>query len=328
MKKLTALLAGILLLVCLSPVALAGMTGEEQAYFQDQMEIMVNEIGNRNVADIGQEEALEYLTEEFQSLGCRFEDGTLQLCHVDDGEYVTGDYASDDVIGVRRAQSDQANIIILCAHYDSNGPGARDNASGVAGVLTLLRRFLQAEPYANAELRFIAFTAEESGHQGSAAYVESLSRNERDRIIAVFNLDIIVVDPEDTDFCLSLDTLGGRTAAGYAQGLETAPANNRASRAFLRAIADLQAFDPAEYGETYAVLRHRGDSDHGSFHDAGIDSVNISFRGNPDTNGNWTDLMHTLYDLMGDFDWPRTWRALDILYTAVDGLARDAGYGE
>lgn len=328
MKKIVALLAGMLLLMNLSSGALAGITGEEQAYYKEQMEIMVEEIGNRNMADIGQEEALSYLTDEFQTLGCSFADGTLQLCHVDDGVNITQDFASDDVIGIRKAQSDTPNIIVLCAHYDSNGPGARDNASGVAGVLTLLRRFAQTEPYANAELRFIAFTAEESGHQGSAAYVESLSQDEKDRILAVFNMDIIVLDPVDVDFCLSLDTLGKRTADGYADGQETAPADNRAVRAFMQALWELRSQDPAEYRETYAVLRHRGDSDHDSFHNAGIDSVNISFRGNPDTNGNWTDLMHTMYDLMDEFDWPRTWQTLDILYTAVDGLARDASYGD
>jgi Zn-dependent M28 family amino/carboxypeptidase len=328
MRKTIALFICLLSLMCLSPCAAAEIAAEEQAYYIDQMETLVNDIGDRNVADIGQEEALEYLTEEFQRLGCRFEDGTLQLCHVDDGVYVTQDYASDDVIGVRKAQSDRPSIIILCAHYDSNGPGARDNASGVAGVLMFLRRFSQMPPYANTELRFIAFTAEETGHQGSGAYVESLSMEERDRIIAVFNMDIIVVDTWDLDTCLSCDIMGGRTAGGYVDGWYDKMVNNRASLAFIRAVADLQAFDPVENGETYAVPRYQGDSDHETFHKAGIDAASINFRGKADTDGSWTPLMHTKYDVMGDFDWPRTWQALDIIYTAVDGLARDASYGD
>ena len=327
MRKLTALLFCLILLVCLPPLAAAEISYDEQDYFYEKIEDLVYDIGNRNVSVEGHDIALNYLIQEYESFGCDFEDGTLSLCEAEGTTYWGYEFTCSSVIGAREAVNSEPNIIVLCAHFDSNGPGARDNASGVAGVLLFLQRFYQMEPYENTELRFIAFTAEETGHQGSQAYVASLTEDEKERIIAVFNLDIIVVDIWQDDYCLSCDTLGGRTASGYAQGQDGVPASNSASRAFLQAIADLSAFDSEDDGVEYAV-RHMGSSDHDSFHFAGIDSVSISFRGNVNTDGSWTDLIHTESDLIGDFDWDRTWQALDIVYAAVDGLARDAGYGE
>ncbi len=328
MKKTTAFCTALLLLACIFINAAAEVTGEEQDYFYNQMEALVYDIGNRNMMADGQEKAVAYLAQEYQNLGCSFPDGTLQFTAVNGINYLDYTFHSSNVIGIRKAISSAPNIIILCAHFDSNGPGARDNASGVAGVLLFMRRFYQAEPYENTELRFIAFTAEETGHQGSAAYVQGLTQEERSRIIAVLNLDIIVVDDWDTDSSLSCDTLGGRTADGYTDGQPGAPVNNAVSRAFMQAIEDLGVYQADENGEAYTVPRHKGSSDHDAFHLAGIDAANISFRGNVHTEGSWSELIHTQSDLIGDFDWDRTWQALDILYAAVDGLARDAAYGQ
>ncbi len=326
MKKTIALLACLVLLLCQGTMAAAEITQEEQDYFYNEIEALTYDIGNRYMTMEGQAKATEYLVQAYESLGCSFANGTLVLGAVKGLDSNDDTFYASNVIGIRQAQNSDPNIIILCAHYDSKGPGARDNASGVAGVLLYLQRFYQMEPYENTELRFIAFTAEETGHQGSAAYVQGLSEEERGRIIAVFNLDIIVVDDWAEDYCLACDTLGGRTGGGYADGQGDAVVSNSVSMAFLQAIADLEAFDPQEEGELYAV-RHKGSSDHDAFHLAEIDAANISFRGNVNTAGLWTDLIHTPSDVIGDFDWDRTWQTLDIVYTAVDGLARDAEYG-
>jgi Zn-dependent M28 family amino/carboxypeptidase len=326
--RITAMITCLLVMACLAIIAVNKLHArKEHQYFYNQMKTLVYDIGNRNNAVEGQEEALNYLIGAYQDLGYTFDNGTLQLCDVIDTTTWSFDIDSSNVIGIRKALGDDPNIIIVCAHFDSIGPGARDNASGVAAVLTLLRRVSQKKPYENTELRFVAFTAEETGHQGSETYVQKLAQDERDRIVAVFNIDIIVVDYEDDDFCLSCDTLGGRTAEGYAEGNDGVPVNNCVSRAFLQAIADLQAFSREDDGMAYAV-RHQESSDHDSFHAVEIDAANISFRGNVNTNGSWASVMHTLNDLIGNFDWDRTWQALDILYAAIDGLAQDISYGQ
>jgi len=89
---------------------------------------------------------------------------------------------------------------VVGAHLDTapDAPGANDNASGVAAVLELAR--LAAGHEMRLPSVFVVFGAEErrllpSGerlrYQGSAAYVESLSRRERRAIRGMLNLDMI-----------------------------------------------------------------------------------------------------------------------------------------
>ena len=82
-------------------------------------------------------------------------------------------------------------VVVLGAHYDTvpNVPGANDNASGTAVLLTIAQELKQKSfPFS---IRFIAFGSEELGLLGSQAYVESLSAEERDQIIAMLNFDAL-----------------------------------------------------------------------------------------------------------------------------------------
>jgi len=91
-------------------------------------------------------------------------------------------------------------VVVITAHLDSmnwdggptaDAPGADDNASGCAGVLEVARVLLKHRgPH---DLRFILFGGEEQDLSGSTAYVKSLRPDERDRIRAVMNMDMIGV---------------------------------------------------------------------------------------------------------------------------------------
>jgi aminopeptidase YwaD len=77
-----------------------------------------------------------------------------------------------NVLGMVKGKRPGKGIIIISAHYDHLGrmgealfPGANDNASGVAMLLTLAERFVK-DP-ADHNLLFIAFAGEEAGLQGS-----------------------------------------------------------------------------------------------------------------------------------------------------------------
>lgn len=80
-----------------------------------------------------------------------------------------------NVIGEKRGSACPERIFILGAHYDSRPetPGADDNASGVAGVLTA------AEALAGADLPatvwFVGFSFEEEGLVGSATMAQALA---------------------------------------------------------------------------------------------------------------------------------------------------------
>jgi aminopeptidase YwaD len=101
---------------------------------------------------------------------------------------------SYNVLAVAPGLPPQLPIIVIGGHYDTvpAGPGANDNASGVAVMLELARVLAKEQ---RAELRFVAFGAEEVGLVGSKAYVEALTSAEKSRMVAMINLDMVAVGP-------------------------------------------------------------------------------------------------------------------------------------
>ncbi len=286
-------------------------------------------IGDRYVGEKGHAQAEAYLMQAFRDAGFSEADGTLFTVPVFLQDKHKELHELNNIVGVKRAQSQSPRIVTVCAHYDSmETPGARDNASGVAAVLVLMRYFAQRPAYADTELRFIAFTAEETGHQGSLGYVAQLSEDERERSLAVFNIDLVTVDKDAQNVAFSVDSMGMRIQDGYEDGSKPDPSYNKAVRAMLAAMAEMGTFAPEDRDVTWCVPRHLGQSDHESFDQAWIDAVNVCFRGNVWEGGSWPAVMHTEDDVMGDFDMERTRQALEAVLIAVDGLSRDHGYGD
>lgn len=86
-----------------------------------------------------------------------------------------------------------ARTLVVGGHFDSvaAGPGANDNASGIAVVLELARVMAaRPTPYT---LHFVAFDAEEIGLLGSAHFVSQLSEEQRRAIVGMINLDMVGV---------------------------------------------------------------------------------------------------------------------------------------
>jgi Zn-dependent M28 family amino/carboxypeptidase len=86
-------------------------------------------------------------------------------------------------------------IVVIGAHYDSvyESPGADDNASGVAAMLALARRFAKQRPART--LRFVAFVNEEPPHfqtptMGSLQYARRCSER-KETIVAMLSLETI-----------------------------------------------------------------------------------------------------------------------------------------
>ena len=84
-------------------------------------------------------------------------------------------------------------LVLVTAHLDDMppgalAPGADDNASGCAAVLTAAGIFSQYS--FERTIRFVIFTGEEQGMLGSANYAAA-ARNSNDNIVAVLNLDMI-----------------------------------------------------------------------------------------------------------------------------------------
>src|SRR5262249_52137331 len=104
---------------------------------------------------------------------------------------VTHDGATFDTIVGDRQGTDPNRIVIVCAHYDAvaHGPGADDNASGVAGLFAMARA--SAGVAIGASLRLIAFPFEEEGLVASSVYASALGPVEKQRIVAVLDLEMI-----------------------------------------------------------------------------------------------------------------------------------------
>lgn len=85
------------------------------------------------------------------------------------------------------------HTIIIGGHYDnvSVNQGANDNASGTAVMLEVARVLQDYD--LNADVKFIAFGAEELGLYGSEYYVNNMSKDEIMKTRAMINLDMVGV---------------------------------------------------------------------------------------------------------------------------------------
>lgn len=101
-----------------------------------------------------------------------------------------GGYTGKNIVGRQIGTSDEETVYILDGHYDSvsNGPGADDNASAVAGMLEAMRIL---SPYGfKKSIRYIGFDLEESGLIGSQNYVANyLAPSET--VAGVLNFEMI-----------------------------------------------------------------------------------------------------------------------------------------
>jgi hypothetical protein len=123
----------------------------------------------------------EYIYDEFNSLGL----------NVSYHNWDSMKYSSQNVVAsLSYNNSSNDSIIILCAHYDTTetSPGANDDGSGIASLLTIAN--ILSDLTFNHTIRFVAFSGEEIGTYGSHFYAKNCYDN-GDNIIAVLNLDTI-----------------------------------------------------------------------------------------------------------------------------------------
>ena len=179
-----------------------------------------------------------------------------------------------NVIGLLPATRVTDEYIIIGAHYDHLGrlghtvyPGADDNASGVAALLSIARMFVAMKADGNGprkNLLFVAFDGKELDMAGSRYFVRNL-KIPKSHITAMVNLDMLGTDlvppHKDPDYLFALgeDSLPA-TYRGYLSYI--------CSKAFHRLDLD-QTF----YGSsTFAKMMYRTSDQH-PFVQAGIPAV-------------------------------------------------------
>ncbi|MGX1616110.1 M28 family peptidase [Micromonospora chalcea] len=166
---------------------------------------------------------------------------------------------SHNVIAERVGRSGaNGPVVMVSAHYDTvvGAPGANDDGSGTVLCLELAR-VMKAIPV-DATLRFALWGSEEQGLLGSRHHVRQLPQAERDRILAVYQNDMVATswDPATLYWLLSFTGQSNRATD------EVAAAGVRLG------------YDPR-----MSPVTQRGSSDHQSFQEVGIASANFSWRG-------------------------------------------------
>jgi hypothetical protein len=110
-------------------------------------------------------------------------------------DVITEPSTSRNVIGTLEGLQPEQGIVYIGGHYDSvsAGPGANDDASGVAATLEAARVLSTKGHRTKATLKFIAFGAEETGLDGSYNYVDVYYDEVTTMGIGMVNLDMIGV---------------------------------------------------------------------------------------------------------------------------------------
>ena len=151
---------------------------------------------------------------------------------------------SRNVIADKPGTAGDGRVVVLGGHYDTvpDVPGANDNGSGIATMLTIAREIADREyPFT---VRFIAFGAEELGLHGSQYYVDRLSEDEIDSTVAMLNFDAL------------------------GSGPQTATLGTLSLQRFVESYAEEQGIDTK-----MTFTFDWGSSDHAAFHEAGIDHI-------------------------------------------------------
>lgn len=178
---------------------------------QDVATLAADRWEGRRIGSPGADSAAEYIASRFQALGLTpGSGGWFQAFTVSPSAPAVhgtpfGGARGRNVLGILPGADPvlRREYVVVGAHYDHLGlggagslapdtaavhNGADDNASGVAGLLEIARH-LAAAPPARSVL-FLAFSGEELGLLGSAAFIRAPAVP-LDRIVAMVNLDMI-----------------------------------------------------------------------------------------------------------------------------------------
>ncbi|GAB4281094.1 MAG: hypothetical protein Kow0029_26050 [Candidatus Rifleibacteriota bacterium] len=159
-------------------------------YFKD-LEVMVDHKTRYSYVK-GAMDAIETSIAAFKEIGLEtekqpFNIGTTQVCNL--------------IATWKGTDEEKYGQVLVTGHLDStspnpryDAPGADDNGSGSAGVLALARMLKKSGLQPAATIKFVLFLGEEQGLYGSKAYVRALSPEDKKKVKAVLNLDMIGFD--------------------------------------------------------------------------------------------------------------------------------------
>ncbi len=222
----------------------------------------------------------------------------------------------------RRGTRRPEEIVLVGAHYDSvlGSPGADDNASGVAALLTMSRRFAEAAPART--VRFVAFVNEEpplyfTRDMGSDVYARA-ARARGDDIRVMLALETIGYYSEAAGSqhyppCFRFFFPGRGNFVAFVSNLRSRRLLRRTVQAF-RAGSDF----PVEHLATPGLVPGAAWSDHRSFWRQGYRALMVT-----DTAFYRYPHYHTPDDTPDKLDYGALARVAEGLANAVEALAAE-----
>ena len=152
-------------------------------YMQEELEILA---ASPRVGGSEEEKRIvRYMKQLLQDYGYEVKAQSFSWKGNPDGAAVSG----TNLEAVKKAPSENADILILAAHHDTvpYSPGAGDGAAGVAALLETAR--LLSRMPTDTEIRFVSFSGYTEDQAGCGYYFASLSGAERERVIGAIQLD-------------------------------------------------------------------------------------------------------------------------------------------
>lgn len=196
------------------------------------------------------EKVQAYIISELDSLGLKVETQKTYSSNLIWGKVRGGKIAN--IYTLLEGNGKDKDTILMMAHYDSSygGPGAADDASGVASLLEILRILKLSEPLSN-DVIFLFTDGEEEGLLGAAAFVK-------------YNPLI-----KDVDLVINLEARGN---SGPSIMFETADDNGWFMQEFKKA-----GIKPVAYSFSYeSYKRMSNDTDFTKFKEIGISGFNFA----------------------------------------------------
>jgi hypothetical protein len=110
---------------------------------------------------------------------------------VDKQEFLHAGHKATNLSGMLQGLRSNNNFYVVGAHWDAvkDSPGSDDNASGVAGMLEVMR--VLSKYQFNNSVYFVGFDMEEQGLLGSKEFVSRLRHHTVDQAELTINLDMI-----------------------------------------------------------------------------------------------------------------------------------------
>lgn len=260
----------LLLLSCLILAACSNAVPDEPALDVSRIRAdtvyLCNDIGIRVTGTEKEVQTADWIEDTLHEAGFADEDSLIRVSF-DGAKNMT----SENIIAVCNAGND-GPLFSVVAHYDSvpTSAGARDNAASVAVLLEMARYLGTQNRNYPCEIRMVFLGSEENGYHGSAAYVNALSEEDRSRHRGAFNMDISAASDAEGAL-LVCNTLGAEADGVYQEGNFIVPAEGALVAAVREAYRSL-------YGKELGGVFHFGESDHVSFHNAGLEAANVCWR--------------------------------------------------